>query len=157
MGNLYMQMPGIAGSVSTQDYQKWIGLSSVSFTSERSIKTNMGVAQNRDMSMPHFSEVEIVKHLDAASNGLFQALHKGKNLAEVRIHLLADGNNKPLAKYLLNNVLIAKHEHFLSSEGLPTEVVRLNYTRIEVTYIAQDASGKPLSQTVSSYDLTTLC
>lgn len=156
MANIFLKIPNITGSITTQGYENTIALHSLSFNSERSITMKVGHLNSRESSVPYFSEVTITKSLDAATNSLLQALCNGKSIPQIEIDVCStDTTPQPYVKYTLSNVMIAQHLHSVVAEGKPVEKLRLSYTQVQISYISRDASNAVGTQTVSGYNLAT--
>ena len=149
---IFMKIKGTDGNASAKDYENWIELESLTFGNSRPVFTKLGVVNNRGNSMTAFSEVEITKRLDKASNPLFDQVHSPASIDQVEIHVCHTGSSlTPYAKYIFNNVLISQHQTYVSSDDIPMEHVSLNYTKLSRTYV--HSNGSPYT---SGYDLETV-
>ena len=151
---IYMKAKGIFGNATAQGYDKWIELDSIDLGVQRSITTKVGRTSDRERGVPDFSEVEIIKKVDNASNDLFQSVCTGNAIPTVEIHVCSTGKEIQLyIKYLLENVIVSGHHNYMSGVVVPLESLTLNYTKIQKTYIGRDSSNKQLSPNTTGYDL----
>ena len=152
--NILMSLPNAQGSVTTENYQGWIQLLSADFHINRSIHTTPGQVNGRNVGLPGWSELTLTKRLDDASHALFTHACNGKVYDEVQLHLCTTGGvTDPHVKHTLSNVIIAHMQTLMQDETQPIELIRLNFTKIETTHIAYDASGSPQAPYVSGYDV----
>lgn len=155
MSNIFMHISGIQGSVTAPNYQGWIELEGFDFAVDRQVKTVVGRVVDRETALPGFSSVTLTKALDNASNDLFVKACGGKAIPQVEIHICATGKElTPYAKYVLSDVIIAKHRTSASAEVVPQEHVDLSYVKIERTFIPRDKQNKLQSPNTVGYDLT---
>ncbi|MSP53373.1 MAG: hypothetical protein EXR81_03870 [Gammaproteobacteria bacterium] len=107
---------------------------------------------DRVNSPPSFKELRIRKTLDASSNALFSKSIGDQATPEVEIHL-CDHVNQPYYKLVLNEVLFT-HHHLHAYEGMiPFESLKLNYAKLQQTYIQKDHTGKIVTSDHAGYDL----
>lgn len=82
-------------------------------------------------------DISFTKKIDKSSPSLFQACATGKHFPTVKITLRKAGG-KPYLTYTLSNVLVsAIQADGTSGQTTPTEQVTLNFTKVEVKYVAQ--------------------
>lgn len=48
--------------------------------------------------------------------------------------------------------MVSHIENAMSSDGLPTEVLRLNFTKLQRTYTARDKTGRSTAPDTVGYD-----
>ncbi len=151
---IYMKAKGFSGDVSTQGYAQWIELDSMVLGVWRTITTKVGRTSDREQGIPDFTEVEVIKKLDNASNDLFQKVCTGESIDLVEIHLCSTGKDiQPYMKYLLENVIISSHHHYMGSDAVPGESMTLNYTKIQKTYLGRDNQHQQRAPNTIGYDL----
>src|SRR3989339_322873 len=127
---IYMKMNGAEGNVTSKGYEGWIQLESLDNGISRRIQARIGQTGNRERTIPSFQEIEI----HACSTG-----------TEV----------SPYAKYILNHVMISHYQEVIDADKQPIEMLRLNFTKIQKTYMARDAMNKPQNPATFGFDLTT--
>jgi type VI secretion system Hcp family effector len=154
-----MRLDGISGSSNVHGYENWIKLESVDFCGVNvHITSTPGRQTSRLCGQPSFGEFAILKIADASSVGLFEAVHSGKVLQEVEIDYV-NSNNPPAAyiKYVLNNVIVTHYSNQDNGAGqLPIERIRLNYEKIQKTFIPKLANNSAGSPIVTGFDLSTM-
>jgi type VI secretion system secreted protein Hcp len=102
------------------------------------------------VSMQDFS---FTKYVDKASPKLFEALATGKHLKEVKLTLRGSSQVEYLT-ITLTDVLVSSYSTGgSSSEDRPTESVSLNFAKIKMSYVEQDASGRAGAATEFGWDL----
>ena len=154
---IYMQLPNIAGNVTTKNYQDWIELTSSNFIGKRFMTNGLGSHQNREAGMPFIGELELTKKLDKASPLMLAQLFNGKTWDKVNI-VAAKGADpvKPYAQYILHDVMVGHFEEMLMpEEAQGLEFIRLNFCKMEKSYIPHNAQGVQQSPISTGYDLST--
>lgn len=152
---IYLKYEGIDGEATHEDHKKWIEVGSLQFGIGRGISTAAGSTANREASEPSVSEVVITKTLDGASSKLFTESATGATGKKVEIHLVSTGSpGNTYVEYTLTNSLISGYS--VSSGGdRPSELISINFTKIEYKHIPFDASNKAGTPVTVSYDLST--
>ncbi len=154
MSDIYMKVPEMPGNVTTQGYEKWIALQSFDFAIRNHLPMQVGKVADRDSSYPAPTELAITKILDKSSNKFFEASCSHKVVGTVEIHVCTTGSKAtPYMKYTLDNVMVGDYHHAVGANGKPTELVGLNYTKMTLSYIEQNAQGQAAAPFVSGYDL----
>jgi len=154
MSNIYMKISNISGNATAEGYQKAIILHSVNFNLERHMSTKVGEVSDRDSSRLNFSEVTITKSLDNSTNDFFQNMCNANSIDEIEIHVCtADSTPQAYAKYVLSNVMVAQHSHSVVADSKPIEKLRLNFTKVQITYTGRDNANKAGSPYTTGYDL----
>ena len=149
---LYMNINGIAGDVTESNHQGWIKLNSMQFHLSRDHKIESGCANSRCGSAPVFQDVELTKHLDAASTKLFQHACQGDVLPSVEIQACHAGASMSCyAKYVFHNVMMTHYSPALSTSA--NETLRLSFTQVETTYTGRDESNRATAPQSAAYDL----
>jgi type VI secretion system secreted protein Hcp len=156
MSNIYMKIAEIEGSATAEGYKKAIVLHSVNFSFSRHITSQVGRVSDREASSPRVSEVTITKSLDRASNTLMEQMLAGKSIPSVEIYVCTtDSTPQHYVRYVLKDVMISHHEHGVSANSQPVEILDLNYTQIQITQTLRDEKNNALSPNASGYDLKT--
>lgn len=152
--SIYMKFGSTQGSSTRANYKDWITLHSTDFIMRRNLGYTLGNPCNRTTGLPSFSELEITKNLDSASNDMFTQFCQSGNTETVEIHVCSNNaDSSPYLKYILSNVMISEGHRAATNHGLPLESWRLSYTKLQTTYIGLDASNKPKSPHSVGYDL----
>jgi type VI secretion system secreted protein Hcp len=148
--------PAITGDVTATGYEKWLEVDSFQWGVGRGIGSAQGSSGNREASTPSISEITVTKRQDESSGKLLQECYNGVGTATVTITFVRTGS--PATEYLsfiLTNVMISGLS--MSSGGdRPSESLSLNFTKIEVDIIPQNADGTAGSKFPVTYDLSTM-
>ena len=153
---LFMKINGMKGNVTSQGYESWIELLSINNGVKRQISTRVGRTADREGTTPSFQEVEITKNIDASTPQLYQAACVDQAIPEVEIHACSTGKElSPYAKYKFSNVIISRYYETIHNEKYPVEMLKLNFTKVQKTYISRDSSNKSQSPTTFGFDLET--
>ena len=152
---LYMKYASIDGSATTDGYVKWIELSSFQFGVGRAIASAARSAENREASEPSISEITVTKNMDTSSLGMFEEGLASEMNNKVTIKFTTTTKNKvtDFLIYELTNVGLSGYSISAGTEGIPTESLSLNFTKIMMTFIGLNpaVAGQAKSAT---YDLT---
>jgi type VI secretion system secreted protein Hcp len=99
--------------------------------------------------------VVLTKVSDSSSAKLFREATSGKDGKNAKIHFVTTSSpGETYIEFALENAMIANYS--LNSSGdRPIETIRLNFTKIQMKYIAYDKSNRPLPPIISFYDLAT--
>lgn len=146
---IYMRINDVTGDVTTKGYEGWILLSSIDNGVSRAIETKVGRVADRDNAVPCFQAVELTKKIDLATPKLYQYACEATVMPVVEIHLCSTGKElMPYAKYQLHNVMISSYHESAIGEEHPHEIIVLNFTKIQKSYIqrnAQNQIGNPMT------------
>jgi type VI secretion system secreted protein Hcp len=148
--------PSIQGDVTAAGFEQWIEVNSFQWGVGRGIGSAQGSSGNREASTPSISEIVVTKQQDESTGKLLQECYNGVGTASVTITFVRTGS--PATAYLsfiLTNVMVSGLS--LSSGGdRPSESLSLNFTKIEVDVIPQNADGTAGSKFPVTYDLATM-
>lgn len=140
----YIQINEIAGEALDEKYNKWIEITGYDFGVSQSTSATASSAGGATSGRTAVSHFRFTKFLDSASCKLMEASCAGQHLKEVKLALCRAGGEK--LKYyevILEEVIIADYTQS-AADGIPIEVVQLDYGRIKTTYTQQkrmDGSG----------------
>lgn len=142
-----MSIPSIPGSTTAQGYEQSIPLYSVNSSAGRIIHTVPGRAVDRIRSTAIGTEIEITKPLDQSSPLLFSQVCGEPAIPEVKISVCRTTSDGLISywQYVLSNVLVSEYRLFCDEDGVISELITLNYTNIEVSFIPYDSSNQPES------------
>lgn len=138
----FLHIEAIRGEVSHEGYEKWIDVWSFHWAVDRA---------GAPHEAPRFSDLSVVKGIDAASPLLFQSAVSGDEIPMVLIDFFRDSPTEP--RYLrvrLSNVFISSYTLQNGSEDA-AELISLNFGRIELDQTKPDHSAT----TRVFYDLET--
>ena len=105
---------------------------------------------------PTFQDFQFVARISKASPMLFLACasgtrHKAAALSGVRS--ASKGTSAEFLKYKLSDVVVTTDQHSGSEGGEPVEQFSLNYSKIEVSYVPQTATGKVGAVVQAGFDV----
>lgn len=140
----YLKIDDISGEALDEKYNKWIEVTGYNFGVSQTTSATASTAGGATSGRTAVSNFTFTKFLDSASCKLMEASCAGQHLKEVRLALCRAGGDK--LKYyeiILEEVIIADYTQS-ADDGIPIEVVQLDYGRIKTTYTQQkriDGSG----------------
>lgn len=140
----YLKIDDIPGEALDEKYNKWIEVTGYSFGVSQTTSATASSAGGATSGRTAVSNFTFTKFLDSASCKLMEASCAGQHLKEVRLALCRAGGDK--LKYyeiILEEVIIADYTQS-ADDGIPIEVVQLDYGKIKTTYTQQkriDGSG----------------
>jgi type VI secretion system secreted protein Hcp len=143
------------GDATEKKHEKWIKVSSMSFSSGRGIRDKVGRGHDRLVSSGHISELTITKDMDTASMNLFKGVCVGHG-EKMEIHVtragtLDDKSEVVYLKYVLEDALITGYS-FNSSGGKPTETLTINFSKITMTHTPQSRTAEAAQPITVSAD-----
>jgi len=160
MATIYMEMDGIKGNVTSENYKDQVEISFFNFSVSRSIDMTPGSVANRESGNPQLSEIQLTKPLCNASPHLFNASVASAQGKPCKIHFVrtADGASAEFMTYELSDCVISGYS--ISAEGSdvgdgspPLENIVLSYTKLIVSHTQYDKSNKVGQPVRSGYDL----
>lgn len=133
----------IKGDSTASGYTNQIVLHSVDFGASRSVTIPNGKTA-RETGIPAFSEVTCVKTFDIASTELFMQSVSGASLQEGTLTYLQtdeQGNPEPFLVVTLTDPIVTGYQHSAAASDRPSEVFRLNFTKIKLAYTQYSGEG----------------
>lgn len=150
---VYMKFGEIEGAVTTKRFEKWFEVQSFQMGVGRSIGTAARGSSNREHSEPHISEIAVTKHLDTASNKLFEDSIAGHLDSKVEFKFTTTGR-AGVETYMhikLRKAGLSDYSMHSGSE-IPTESLSINFAHLEYSHSKLDSKGSGTPVKVS-YDL----
>jgi type VI secretion system secreted protein Hcp len=151
----YIQLPGIDGEVNDADHQKWVEVNAMSLPIMRSISAD-AVGVGRSNGETSLGDIVCTKTWDSSTPKLAAYCASGKFLDSVTIHLCSDlgGKNVVNLELKLSNAIISSYSFSATGDQspVPSEVITLNYTKIEWNYTKYDQMGNSAGNVPASYD-----
>ncbi|WP_191831114.1 Hcp family type VI secretion system effector [Pseudomonas fluorescens] len=136
----FIKIEGIPGEALDEQYRDWIEIAGYSFGAHQSTSATASSAGGASSGRTTLTNFTFTKLLDKSSCKILEASCAGEHLAKVTLALSRAGADK--LKYLeiaLEEVIIADYMQ-TAGNGIPLEVVQLDYGRIKTTYIQQKRS-----------------
>ena len=148
--SMFLSIPSIPGSSTTQGFTNDIVLNSFHFSNARTITLSSGSTEQQ-ASAPAISDLVITKTMDKSSPGIVKALLLNQGISKIDIFLTkASAFSKGqfvYAHYVLSNVLFSSYS--VSSGGdAPTESIGINFEKLQTTVTTQNPDGS-VGQTIS--------
>jgi type VI secretion system Hcp family effector len=99
----------------------------------------LGSTGGQSVGRANFADTKIVKPLDDCTPKLFQALAGGTHLTTVTVSIMTPATSNTPAVHLLDvvmtDVIISGDEFAEAVGGRPSEVITLNWTKIQMTHV----------------------
>jgi type VI secretion system secreted protein Hcp len=133
----------IKGDSTASGFTDQIVLQSVDFGAARSVVVPSGKTA-RETGTPNFSEVTCTKQFDIASTELFMQSVSGASLQEATLTYLQtddQGNPEPFLVITLTDPIVTSYNHGAHAGDRPSEVFRLNFTKIKLAYTQYSGEG----------------
>lgn len=153
----FLKIEDIPGESLDAQFKDWIELEDFDVGASQSASTTKTSAGGASSGRARMSDLYFRKAVDKATPKLHEACCSGKHLKEVTIALNRAGDNR--VKYMeikLEEVIVSSVSltgNGSVNSGFPSEIVRLNYARIKMTYIQQKRSdGAGGGQIVGGWD-----
>ena len=140
---IYMQYPGIPGTINTKEHPHWIELQSAQFGIGRGISNPTGSNMHRETSTPNLSEVVVTKLLDIASTRLFQESLQGEGKTVTIVFLQNDQQGlKEYLRIVMENTMISSYQVGGGGQGSQMESLSLNFTKLKFVVKDQGPGAK---------------
>ena len=157
---MFVKINDIEGDATEKSHDKWLVVSSLSWSVERVSEEEGGSAQ-RGFGKSVFKMVELESELGKASMQLMLSVANGTYRKEIEIHMCRAGDNasKGLEPYLIwkiKDCYLQSYGVDGSEESVPKEKWAIKYNAIEVEYKATDIkTGKLTKYKDFKWDLAT--
>lgn len=155
---IYMKYASINGDVTTKGFENYIELHSYQWGVGRGVAMQSGSAQGRESSLPSLSEITVTKDYDVSSPDLLkEALKGGAETVDIvftRTNKAGTGVDKYLEVKMTDVIMSGLSQS--SGGDKPSESMSLNYSTISFTSIPMKDDGTPGTQSVVSFNLTTM-
>ncbi len=140
----FLKMQGVEGESNLKGYEGWVILKSANTSIVRTIPPNAkGHQREQGSTVP--GRMVLVRGVDKSTVKLEEKCAEGRMIPEVQIHFtsMINGENKPLKKFTLRNVIVASHSFSGQYEGdTPSEEIQLDYDAVDWAYTVYD-KGSP--------------
>ncbi len=140
--DMFLKIDGIDGeSTAAGGHGDWIEIESFSWGASR---PSTSTGRTRGAGRTSFSDMSVVKKVDAASPNLYLACASGKHYASATLQIRKAGEGPvPYMEYRLENVRISSISVSHSAgHDEPVEEVTLSYGKIVWSYTPQDATRR---------------
>jgi type VI secretion system secreted protein Hcp len=152
---IYLNLDEIQGDATQVQHRNWIAVDAMTFAVARNFATRAGVAANREGTQPALSQLHLSKRTDRSSPHLLSEACAGAKSRTAKLHFAATGSGgQTYLEITLNNVLLSGYRIDTHGER-PMEVVRLDFTAIQMRYVPAGADNQPQAAIIASYDRAT--
>lgn len=133
----FLKIDGIPGESLDEQCKDWIEITGYSFGTYQSASVTASTAGGATSGRTTLSNLTLTKMLDKSSCKLMAASCAGQHFKEVQLSVhRAGGDKMKFYELILEEVIIAEYNQN-ANDGIPTELIQLNYGRIRSTYTLQ--------------------
>ena len=151
---IYLKFGNVKGNVTADGYTDQIAVTSINFGYHRNVTMEAGNLSNRESTKPTLSLVQITKKADNSVAALFKEGLTGTAGQEAVLTFVRTGDKlQEYMAYKLSNCIISSYSISAQGDDVPTEVLSLSFSAIEVSYKDHDASNKAGNPQRVSYDV----
>ena len=151
---IYMKLGAVPGTATDSTYPGWIVLQSIQWGLSVDVSTTVGASGNRvSAGKITPSDVHIVKEFDTASVPLMKLAFGGTNTptATIVVTQQATDDGEAYLQYTLSEVIISSFQVSASDSGKPTDIISLNFAKVEIKASPTDESGNK-QPSIGGYD-----
>jgi type VI secretion system secreted protein Hcp len=118
------------------------------------LSASSGLGSTQATSRRSYTALTVLKRIDSATTALMAALATNDEIKEAKLTMRrAGGEQEDYFIITLNDARITALQHVVDAAGDTTETVAIAFTRVEVEYRRQKASGQRAGSTVFSDEL----
>jgi type VI secretion system secreted protein Hcp len=152
---IYMKLGSATGDVTESGHTGWIELINARWGMSRTIRSAVGVGQNRESTSAYVSEMTVSKLIDAASSNLAQNAFVGEaQTCQIDFTRVEKGQEAVFRSVQLTDAVISGLVNEGHGTERPIETLTLNFTVIAITDTAESVSGTGGTNSTVTYDLT---
>jgi len=157
--SIFLRIPGISGEVSDASHGQWIDGDTLQWQNHRRITSATGTQGDRESANTEFSELQILRRMDAATPYLFIETCCGTGKT-INIHLCKTGTGTAanvFMAYTLHHALLSDYRVINSGFGnnRPIERLSISFSGMETKYTPYDQNGDAMSPIAVGFDITT--
>jgi type VI secretion system secreted protein Hcp len=154
--DIYLQLDGVTGESTRQNYSGWIELDSFSFGASNPVSIGTG-STGAGAGKVSLSSFNVMKRTDSSSPVLFQKCCMGQHFSKASIALNKAGGVASV-KFLVYDFteVFAESIQWSGGQGgddTPAEAISFAFASINVTYTPQKVDGTPGSAVVAGWDV----
>jgi type VI secretion system secreted protein Hcp len=151
---IYMYVDKIPGSSSEKNHDGWIPIKTCEFPVNRlGVNTKPGKVTDRLRSNVVFPQITVTKDSDKASPNLMRWMVSG-DPHEVKIAFCKEKGD-PIMELTLKETLVVDLTASVTMDEQPTETLKLDFTKIEMSFFEYNAKNVQQPAQRVLYDLTT--
>ena len=150
----YLKIGDIKGESQDREHQGWSDIESFS---QSAMIEDAPSGNTRRRSCPVVSPLKLEKNLDSASIPMQFAMLRGRVFPTAEFELTRDAGDGPATVYLryeLQNAFISSYSISGSADSIPVDSFSLNFEKIKVEYIPQNAKGGSGQPVVDEYEVS---
>jgi len=149
---IFAEFTGITGEADEKDHKDWIEIESFSYAMGLPSAATGAARRRGDVVI---EDMVLVKGVDKATPKLMEAAAKGTVITTVAIEAGRNYEGVLLIfyRYELENVMVTSYQSSVSTTGVPTDTLTLNFEEITVTYTEYDDAGKSKGNVEWSYKI----
>ena len=118
------------------------------------LSASSALGNTQAASRRSYTALTVTKRIDAATTPLMSALVSNDEVKEAKLTMRrAGGEQEDFFIITLNDARVASVQHVADAEGGTTETVSIAFTKVEVEYRPQKASGQRGGSTMFSDEL----
>ena len=143
--DIFLKLDNVAGESTSKGFDKWIRVEAYSLGFSNSGSTHSGGGGGAGKT--YCQDIGLSKAFDSSSTELFKGVTTGKHFQKAELDFVRTGGerngNAPFLKYELQDVLVTSLTNGGGAGGdnVPDENLSLNFSKITVSYYAQDSKG----------------
>jgi type VI secretion system secreted protein Hcp len=150
-----MKLGSATGDVTESGHTGWIELIDARWSMSRTIRSAVGIGQNRESTSAYVSELTVTKLIDTASSNLAQNAFVGEaQTCQVDFTRVSKGTEAVFRSIQLTDAIISGLVNEGHGSERPIESLTLNFTVIAITDTTESATGTGGTNSTVTYDLT---
>jgi type VI secretion system secreted protein Hcp len=152
---IYMKFGSATGDVTEAGHVGQVEILDIRWSMSRTIRSAVGVGNNRESTSAYVSEITVTKYVDSASSNIAQNAFVGEaQTCEFDFTRVNKGTEAVFRKIALTDAIISGLVNSGTSSDRPIEVLTLNFTVIAITDTAEAVAGTAGGNSTVTYDLT---
>jgi type VI secretion system secreted protein Hcp len=150
-----MKLGSATGDVTEAGHTGWVELIDARWSMSRTIRSSVGIGQNRESTSAYVSELAVTKLIDSASSNIAQNAFVGESqTCQIDFTRVSKGQEAVFRSVQLTDAIISGLVNEGHGTERPIETLMLNFTVIAITDTAESDSGTAGSNSTVTYDLT---
>ena len=158
MFDAFLKIDGIEGESPDSKHSKEIQLLSFNYGAHQPASADVGGGSG--VGKVNMRDLQVVKHVDKASPRLLVACCTGQHIkSAVLTARKAGGDQQDYMVVTLSDVIVSSVDGSgqpQGSDGLPTEQVSLNFSKINFEYTEQGSDGSLKGSVAGGFDVKTM-
>lgn len=151
---IYLKFGNVKGNVTADGFAGQIALNTARFHVARKVSMETGNLSNRESTKPALSVVTVTKDADSSVAALLKETLAGSAGQEAIITFARTGDKvQEFLSYKLADCIISYYDISADKDGVPTEILQLSFSALEVSYKDRDASNKAGNPQRVAYDI----